>query len=511
MRYYAFVLLAASTGLTLLLGLQSWIVSAQSQPGVSFVPGRVLLSQTVHSGTGLTSNGQIEPLETPSAAPTATVREELVVIPSHLYEAFLYDVYTPTLQTTFKKLAWNAYDRAPPVLLERRFTGIVLENPYLELTILPELGGRIYSCLFKPTGHNEFYVNPVLKPTHWGPVEQGWWLAAGGMEWCFPVEEHGYETGTIWESSTLQTSEGVTATVWNAGSTGPLSVKIDVHLPNDRAYFAVTPHLLNQASRSLDLKFWINAMLAPGGENDPSSALRFIFPTDRMTVHSRDKRWTALPGPGAELDWPILHGNDLSVLGNWPFYLGCFERPAAQNDFVGVYDELVAEGMVRVFPSSVVRGAKAFAFGYGENALKPDLWTDGTTSYVEVHGGLAPTFDECVTLPADDEFTWTEFWYPVMDIGGVVFANQEGALNLGIGADGVRIGIATTSRHRDALLAVRQRENNVTILEVSIPRIDPGNPYLAGPVPVAAAHPGDIAVTLTTADGRSILSYQPSQ
>jgi hypothetical protein len=41
-----------------------------------------------------------------------------------------------------------------------------MENAYLRVTLLPELGGRVYQMIFKPTNHNEFYQNPVIKPTH---------------------------------------------------------------------------------------------------------------------------------------------------------------------------------------------------------------------------------------------------------------------------------------------------------------------------------------------------------
>ena len=73
--------------------------------------------------------------------------------------------------------------------VSKTYTQLVLSNDYLTVTMLPELGGRVYEMIFKPTGHNELYRNPVLKPTPWGPLEQGWWLAAGGIEWGFPTEE----------------------------------------------------------------------------------------------------------------------------------------------------------------------------------------------------------------------------------------------------------------------------------------------------------------------------------
>ena len=99
---------------------------------------------------------------------------------------------------------------------------IILENRYLRLGILPDLGGRIYECTFKPTGNNEFYSNPVVKPTGWGQPARpypGARLVAGrrGLEWGFPVEEHGYEWGTRWGSTTTQDNGGVMVTVFTRG------------------------------------------------------------------------------------------------------------------------------------------------------------------------------------------------------------------------------------------------------------------------------------------------------
>jgi hypothetical protein len=53
---------------------------------------------------------------------------------------------------------------------------------------------------------------------------------------------------------------------------------------------------------------------------------------------------------------------------------------------------------VRAYDSRLARGAKFFAFGWGNAALPPDLYTDGSTSYVEMHGGIAPTFADTARL-----------------------------------------------------------------------------------------------------------------
>ena len=92
--------------------------------------------------------------------------------------------------------------------INRTFQTIVLQNEYLELVILPELGGRIYQCRFLPTGQPLLYNSRVAKPTNWGPSDQGWWLALGGIEFALPVDEHGYLTAQPWDASVTRQGDG---------------------------------------------------------------------------------------------------------------------------------------------------------------------------------------------------------------------------------------------------------------------------------------------------------------
>ena len=62
-----------------------------------------------------------------------------------------------------------------------------LENEYLRLTVLPDLGGHIYSCLDKRTGHEMFYANTAIKKALIG--YRGAW-AAFGVEFNFPVSHN---------------------------------------------------------------------------------------------------------------------------------------------------------------------------------------------------------------------------------------------------------------------------------------------------------------------------------
>ncbi|RLC71392.1 MAG: hypothetical protein DRI81_17790, partial [Chloroflexi bacterium] len=122
----------------------------------------------------------VEVIEAPAQG-AASIQTATISIPTYPYAAFLHDGTDPDYNITYRYLDWDAYEDSNPTPSLQDYTVLVLENSYLRVTLLPELGGRIYQMVFKPTGHNELYQNSVIKPTHWGPLDsdKNWWLAAG--------------------------------------------------------------------------------------------------------------------------------------------------------------------------------------------------------------------------------------------------------------------------------------------------------------------------------------------
>lgn len=381
---------------------------------------------------------------TPSSGAAVAVREGEVILPTYPYAAFTTQAWSEAFNMPYAVLDWAAYDASSPSPRLQAYRSLVLENEYLKLTFLPELGGRLYEVLYKPTGHLETYRNPVLKPSPWGPPEQRWWVAAGGFEWCLPVEEHGYEWGVPWTAQVDQDGTGATVTLRDTLAGDRVRSQIAVRLEAGAGYFTIRPRLENPTGAPLAVKYWTNAMLAPGGRNAPSAALRFVLPeaVTAVTVHSRGDE--SLPRPGERLPWPVFEGVDLSRLGNWNRWLGFFEDPAA-GEFVAVYDEEYDEGMVRAFPEIADRvpGVKGFGFGWRE-PIPASTWTDDASSYVEIHGGPASTFEESVSLPAGEHLQWTEIWYPVAGLGRLRHANETAALNLGVSNGKAQISVAVT-------------------------------------------------------------------
>jgi hypothetical protein len=452
------------------------------------------------SGQPTTDSGGSAPAR--NISPT-TLTVTSISIPTYPYAAFMQTVPDPALADyPVPVLDRKAYDASHPQPVPVNYTLVVLENKYLRLSILPELGGRVYECIFKPTGHDEFYRNPVVKPTLWGPgpdiapAGANWWLAAGGLEWGFPIAEHGYEWSTEWGYDPVTQGDGsVMVSLFTRDYQRPY-VDVDIILPPDVAYFIVRPHITNPLGSAFRYKWWADAMLAPGGTNKAGAGLHFIYPVDTMTVHSTDD--TALPATGQPMTWPITDGRDMSRLANWNGYLGFFERPAAQGDFTAAYDTAQDEGMVRTYPSATARGAKGFGLGW-KTPLDPQEWTDDGSTYVEMHGGLAPTFDEWNELPAGGSVTWSETWYPAAKIGDIVYANAHAALNVTRSGSGVRVRVFPAEPIKGQLsVAAGGATPVMRALEIA-----PDRPFDE----VIPAGAGQVKITITGDGGELLLSY----
>lgn len=433
-----------------------------------------------------------------------TITTDTLLIPTYNYAAALFTATNTTYNISYPVLHWGNYGNLPPAKSDKAYTRLTLENDWLRVSLLPELGGRVYEMIFKPTGNNELYKNPVIKPTQWGPPEQGWWLAVGGLEWGLPVEEHGYESALAWSYAISRSSEGAGVTLRDSAAPDRLRASVEVFLPNDRAVLIIRPKIENARNTDLNFKWWSNAMLAPGPSNTAGPELRFIFPIDAVTVHStNDDR---LPGHGSPgptgptewIAWPIYNGVDWSRLGNFDEWFGFFGRPRAQQDFAGVYDTALDEGVARIFPHSIATGIKGFAMGW-LHPIGSSQWTDDGSTYVELHGGLAPTFWDSAHLNASQSIQWEETWYPLAGTGGLTTANAEAALNVERTGSSLNIALFTTRRHAaPTQLSVWQRSACARIAKVDVESIDPASPktfMLPTGIPL-----GDLAILYTEGD-----------
>ncbi len=317
------------------------------------------------------------------------------------------------------------------------YEAVILENDYISVMVLPQLGGRLYSLKDKATGRELLYQNPVIKPTDWGYRE--WWLAAGGIEWTFPVADHGLNEWRPWTYSTTANS----ITVSDVDDRTGMEVGAILSLDADHSYLTIQPWAHNLSSSAQPYQLWLNGMLAPGG-NTVSENTQFIVPAEEVTVHSTGDE--ALPGEGSVLSWPVYDGRDLSFYGNWNGWLGFFAP--TDGGFSGVYDHDNQQGLVRAHDSGGPGGLKIF----GPSTLPSYIWTDDDSNYVEMWSGATSSFDQYATLEAGDRVDWTEYWYPINETGGFDFANKTAALRLQNTESGAEVALAVSTPTAGELL-----------------------------------------------------------
>jgi hypothetical protein len=402
-----------------------------------------------------------------------TVYTDTITIPT-------YACNTSTQLNTQFNVSYLRYESCQNFTVDRPYTRLTLENEYLRLSLLPGLGGRVYELIFKPTGHNEFYRNPVIKGTPWGRPEQNFgWLAAGGLEWALPLEEHGYEWGIPWSYTMISNTHGLSVTLRDSDADADrLRAQITVHLPADKALFWVNHRLENGRSVPLDFSYWTNAMLAPGAPNAPTGQLRFIIPGNQIQVHSRDPNDNFLPPEAGLMDWPNGSGRDMSRLGEWSGWFGFFAYPQSQANFAGVYDPSLQEGVMHIFPKAVVTGSKGFGFGWAR-PIDSHNWTDDGSGYVELHNGPQPTFWDTTHLAAGASLTYTGAWYPLAAIGGNMtvntqfFATEEAALALTPTATGVDVGLFSPGQHPHARAVTRRLSDGAILDDRTFDQLDP--------------------------------------
>jgi len=401
------------------------------------------------------------PGTTPQASPTpapvepVTVSRRNIDLPTYAYERALYvDEAKAGHPYPLLNNGWGAVN-------PQSYELIVLRNAYLEVELLPELGGRIYQIRYLPTDQTLLYNNRVIKPTNWGPPDQGWWLAVGGIEFCLPVDEHGYVTAEAWDARVDELDDGsASVTMQYLEQTRQVAVEVSITLRPGQAALELATRLTSQSDKAEPLQYWINAMVSPG-KHGVGPGLRFVLPGSQALVHSTGI--TGMPVAYEPFSWPVYQGRDLSSYGNWDSYLGLF-MPTRTADFVAVYDEDTDIGLVRAFPGAVANGVKLFGFGRGFDA---NLYTDDGSQYVELWGGWSPTFRDAGNLAPSASVFWRESWYPIVQMDGPTLANTQVALWAERSDDRLTLRVHSPGEQQ-AVLIIRQGEEELSRQPVAL-------------------------------------------
>jgi tetratricopeptide (TPR) repeat protein len=305
---------------------------------------------------------------------------------------------------------YTMQDHLSRTKVDRTYKAVFLENEYLKVTCLPELGGRLHSVFDKTTGQEMFHKNNVIKPGMIGM--RGAWIS-GGVEWNSGPHGHTVTIVSPVDVFEGQDQDGSFIEIANTEKIFRTRWTVRVTLHPGKAYLDERISIVNPTDGVHPYYFW-NCTAFP---NKPGT--RFIYPMTLGTDHSAREFFT----------WPIHKGKDLTWLKNYEIYTSVFAYQCVY-DFFGAYDVDADRGIVSAANHFKVPGKKAWTWGeweFGKMAQKN--LTDDDGPYIEVQSGPLPTQSDYGLLGPREEVSWREYWYPVHGLGqGFEFATEDVAI-----------------------------------------------------------------------------------
>src|SRR5258706_568380 len=296
---------------------------------------------------------------------------------------------------------------------DRVWRTLNLDNEYLACRVLPDLGGHLYSCRDKRNGREMFYANPVIKTAAIGL--RGAW-AALGIQSNFPA---GHTRTTVSPVDFAIRSE-------SDGSGRVLVEEIDrITGMQWRVEFVLRPGstvleqrvtLYNRSHTRWPYYWWASAAVPL---DDP--AMKFIMPSRLVASHSIEN-----------IDsWPINSaGKDESQLKNHK-ESGAWFAYRCREPFLAVYNPGSRAGVAHFADPNIVQGKKVWFWGSESDAnyVRREL-TDNFSSYIEIQGGLFENQETFEFLEPEQSRTFSDYWIPIHDLGGVSRVTADAVMNL---------------------------------------------------------------------------------
>lgn len=403
----------------------------------------------------------------------------------------------------------------------KQWKAVHIENEYLRLVVLPEIGGRIHIGYDKTTGYDFFYRQNVIKPALVGLA--GPWIS-GGVEFNWP-QHHRPATFMPMESEIEQHEDG-SITIWCSDHDPMLRMKgmHGVCLHPGRAAVELKVRLFNRTQFTQTFLWWANVAVRV------HEKYQSFYPTDVRLVADHAKRAvTTFPlgnGPYYGVDYGerartgvpedekpgnfipdgTYAANDLSWYANIPVPTS-YMIVDSEGDFFGGYDHRANAGVVHVANHHVSPGKKQWTWGNHEFGYAWDRsLTDSDGPYVELMAGVytdnQPDFSY---LTPWETKMFTQNWYPIRKIGVPQAANLNAALSLQVETGAARVGVCAPEPIENATITLSRGTDEIARWTRNI--------AVAEPAILTAALPEgvDLNTLLVTvsAGGRMLVEYDP--
>jgi hypothetical protein len=326
------------------------------------------------------------------------------------------------------------------------FDGIVLENELVKICLIPEFGARIISFVYKPTGLEQLYQNPIGTPYQIGTniFYHDWLMVYGGIFPTFPEPEHGKYWNTAWNYDIIEESSNkITISMWlkdeldnpshpgayNNGVTG-ITCFFNVTLERNKPYFTADVQLENDAIGD-DYEYWTCITFAPGSEIGntftPSNS-EMIVPIDNYEVGWNPNNWMNSLDEVVRSNGPRVQAyKNIALLSNWREQGIAYAYPNLQKDFYGVINHENENGLFRLSSDPLqTPGLKFWTWGDRQGlAADPNNFNSEARPYIEMWSGVSQQFFRDSYLAENTSIQWTETFLPTVGVPSVSYMNKE--------------------------------------------------------------------------------------
>lgn len=391
------------------------------------------------------------------------------------------------------------YDTLTHRKVNRTYRLIYLENDFVRIGVLPEIGGRIFEGFDKTNNYHFFYRQHVIKPALIGLI--GAWIS-GGIEWNIP--HHHRATTFLPVQYRIEEHDDGSKTVW----VGELEIR---HRMRWVVGYTLHPgrSVLEAKVRVVNRTPVVNTMLAFANVAvHVNDRYQVVFPPrTQLGTHHHKRQFTRWPiadsrygsadfSGGVDISWYKNHTAANSVFA-WD----------SEEDFVAGYDHGRQAGTMAVADHHAVPGKKFWTWGTGPRGRMWDrILTDDDGPYMEIMvGGYSDNQPDYSWLQPYETKSFEIYWYPFREIGGAKQANVDAAVNLEVRDRIARVGFYATSAHPKAM--VRLAAGDRVLLEETI-AIDPARPFTRD-VPLPDGITEHQLRASLAAGQHELVSYQP--
>ena len=296
---------------------------------------------------------------------------------------------------------------------EHRWRAIYLENEYLKCSVLPDLGGHIYTCVDKISGQPMFYANPSIKKARIG--YRGAW-AAFGVEFNFPVSHNWVSMSPVDFAYAGHEDGSASITVGNIDRVYGMEWSVELTLRPGSTFLEQRVTLSNRSDVRHRFYWWNNAAVQVWDDSQIQYPMRFA----------------AAHGFAEVQRWPIdSKGKDLSVIHNQTDGPVSLFVHGSRENFMGVWHPRTNTGTVHFADYAELPAKKIWSWGVDTDGLDwRKALSDNNSAYVELQAGLFRNQETYAFLEPRHSIAFTEYWIPVRDTDGISRANLAGAVHL---------------------------------------------------------------------------------